>query len=99
MAAYSNLGIYLKQKRDEAGLTQAGLALELGNVLAQFVSNWERGLCAPPSHSLPKLMTILDLDKKTLVEVMVKDSKAVIERKIFSIKRTDNNLKKKRKLS
>ena len=72
----------------DAGYTQTQLANEIGNVHSQFVSNWERGLCAPPSHSLPRLINILKLQPEKLVEVMVADSKIEIEKKIYAKRQT-----------
>lgn len=86
MAEFHNLGAYLKQKRVDAGFTQAELASSLGDLHSQFVSNWERGLCAPPGHSLHKLIDLLKLNREKLVEVMLEDSKAVIESKIYKKK-------------
>lgn len=79
---YQNLGAYLKEKRVAVGLTQLKLANQL-KVHVQFVSNWERGLCAPPSHCFQKVLDILRVDRKILVTLMLLDSKKAIEAKIF----------------
>lgn len=81
---FENLGIYLKEERLNNSLTQAELANKLGKVHIQFVSNWERGLCAPPNHCFEKLVQVLKLNRNTLVKVMVIDSKRIIEAKVFS---------------
>jgi transcriptional regulator with XRE-family HTH domain len=86
MAAFKYLGSYLRQKRLDSGYTQSELAASLGDVHSQFVSNWERGLCAPPGHSLHKLIDVLRLNRDKLVEVMLEDSRIVIESKIFKKK-------------
>ncbi|AZZ36768.1 hypothetical protein CIK05_08175 [Bdellovibrio sp. qaytius] len=83
MNEFSNLGQYLKQKRMSSDLTQGELAEKLGDVHVQFVSNWERGLCAPPNHCLEKLIQTLDLSREKLVKVMLEDSKIIITAKIF----------------
>lgn len=83
MSEYLNLGKYLKTKRLEAKITQAELASSLGDLHVQFVSNWERGRCAPPNHCIPKLISVLDLNRRTIVERMVADSKIAIENRIF----------------
>lgn len=92
MMDFGNLGQYLKQKRLGLDLTQSELADKLGNVHIQFISNWERGLCAPPNHCFEKLIVVLDLNREKLVKVMVEDSKAIITAKVFkkpkSIKRS-----------
>lgn len=79
MPEFERLGKFLKQKRIEKDLTQLELANTLGNVHSQFISNWERGLCAPPSHSLQSLIKL----REELVLVMLEDSRSVIEKKVF----------------
>lgn len=86
MAEFHHLGTFLKQKRIDSGLTQAELASKLGDVHSQFVSNWERGLCAPPGHSLHKLIDLLKISRDKLVDVMLADSKAIIESKVYKKK-------------
>ncbi len=86
MAEFKHLGIFLKAKRATTNFTQGGLAGELGNVHSQFISNWERGLCAPPTHCFPKLISLLKIDKKELVRVMMKDAQTDIEARIYKKK-------------
>ena len=86
MAEFHHLGAYLREKRIDSGYTQAELASSLGDVHSQFVSNWERGLCAPPGHSLHKLIDILKLSREKLVDVMLEDSRSVIESKVYKKK-------------
>ena len=86
MAEYKQLGLYLREKRLESDLSQAALARSLKKVHVQFVSNWERGLCAPPGHCFEKLIEILRLNREVLVHVMVRDSKSIIEARIYKMK-------------
>lgn len=86
MTEFSNLGNYLKHRRIETNLTQRELAQALGDMNSQFVSNWERGLCAPPSHCFQKLIDILKVNREHLVQVMLEDSKTVIEAKVYKKK-------------
>lgn len=86
MAEFNHLGAYLREKRIDSGYTQAELASSLGDVHSQFVSNWERGLCAPPGHSLQKLIELLKLNREKLVDVMLMDSRSVIEAKVYKKK-------------
>lgn len=81
-AEYQNLGNYLQAKRIEAKLTQAKLA-QLLKIHVQYVSNWERGVCAPPSHCFQKALDILKVDRQKIVAAMVLDSKIEIEAKVF----------------
>lgn len=83
MAEFSNLGAFLRQKRIDSGYTQAELASRVGDIHTQFVSNWERGLCAPPNHSLQKIIDILRLNRDKLIEVMLEDSRTEIVSKIY----------------
>jgi transcriptional regulator with XRE-family HTH domain len=83
MAEFSNLGAFLRQKRIDSGLTQAELASKVGDVHTQFVSNWERGLCAPPGHSLQRIIDILKLNRDHLIGVMLEDSRVEIMSKIY----------------
>lgn len=80
---YENLGKYLKEKRLQARHTQASLAEELKGVHNQFVSNWERGLCAPPSHSFDNLIKVLKLNRAELVEAMMADQESSIKKFIY----------------
>lgn len=88
-ADFHNLGLYLKEKRSNSGFTQVELSEAL-KVHVQFVSNWERGLCAPPNHCFEKLVQVLNLNRDTLVKVMVDDSKRLIELKVFSKRKKSN---------
>lgn len=83
---FQNLGIYLREKRLSAGLTQTELSQSL-KVHVQFVSNWERGLCAPPSHCFHHLIDVLELNRDQVVSAMVSDSKRSIEAKIYKKKK------------
>lgn len=82
-AEYQNLGTYLQTKRLEAKLTQATVSKRL-KIHVQFVSNWERGLCAPPAHCFQQLLEILKVDRKKVVTAMLLDSKITIEEKVFN---------------
>jgi transcriptional regulator with XRE-family HTH domain len=84
---FHHMGAYLKQRRIDSGLTQAAVAAELGDLHSQFVSNWERGLCSPPGHGLHKLIDLLKLNREKLVDVMLLDSRAVIESKVYKSKK------------
>lgn len=86
---YNNLGEYLKEKRLSGSFTQIELSEKL-KVHVQFVSNWERGLCAPPGHCFDQLITVLKLNREHLVTAMVADSKLAIESKVFAKKKSSS---------
>jgi transcriptional regulator with XRE-family HTH domain len=64
---------YMKLKRLLAKKTQRQLAKEF-NMNSQFVSNWERALCLPPTHILKKMYKSKFIDKQA-VEVFAEDFK------------------------
>jgi DNA-binding XRE family transcriptional regulator len=75
---FVEMGKVLKSIRVEKGMTQAEVAEAIG-VHSQFVSNWERGLCAPPKDCLPKLRETFRIGPKTqerISHAMVKDFKS-----------------------
>ncbi len=55
MRDFTRSGAVMKAYREKLGLTQRELAQRF-NMNSQFVSNWERGLCLPPTHMMKKLL-------------------------------------------
>jgi transcriptional regulator with XRE-family HTH domain len=70
------LSIFLREKRRLAGLSQSAVAKKLGYTTPQFVSNWERGLAAPPISALRKISTLY---KVPLEEMHRRTLEAMIE--------------------
>lgn len=83
MRAFINLGKLLKQKRMERRLTQNELLLLLGKGDVYFISNWESGQRAPPAHIFEKIIKVLNLNRKIVVETMLKDSLLDIQSKVY----------------
>lgn len=80
---FVNEGDYLKRMRWDSGKTQAELGEKIG-VDTQYVSNWERGLCAPPNHVYKKLAKELKLDLHRLRYMKTKDAtETIYELEIF----------------
>ena len=78
------MGLFLKKKTgSKLDLPKSQLASNLGDVHSQFVSNWERGLCAPPGHSLQKVIDLLKINREKLVEVMLVDAQVEIESRVY----------------
>ena len=82
MKEFGQLGQFLKTAREGHGFTQKQVA-EAMKVHFQFVSNWERGMCAPPTHCFQNLISFLKLNRQDLISVMVEDSRSDIHAKIF----------------
>lgn len=77
MKQFEEMGRFLKSKRVEAGLTQLELADKL-KLSSQMVSNWERGLCAPPSSSLKKLTALLNVEKEDMLSIFLSSKELLL---------------------
>jgi len=67
-------GQFLAKKRLEAGLSQGALRKVLGYDSPQFISNWERGLCAPPLKALPDIARALNIPIEEIVEFLTDET-------------------------
>jgi transcriptional regulator with XRE-family HTH domain len=67
------LGEFLQSKRIKAGLSQGDVATKLGYSSPQFISNFERGLCAPPLNKLKLLVQLYDLNGEEVMKLMLKE--------------------------
>lgn len=66
-----DLAKFLKDKRNEAGLSQGAVAKKLGYTSPQFVSNWERGLSRPPVATLRKISQIYNISPNEMFDVIL----------------------------
>lgn len=83
---FGHLGQALRQAREKLGYGQREFARKIG-IHNQFVSNWERGLCAPPEHSFHKVIDALEINRNELVKIMMRDKKNEIRNKVFAKKK------------
>ena len=72
------VGLFLKEGRERAGLTQRALAERLSYSSPQFVSNWERGESLPPMHVLLEIPVLLAIAPRRLVEIIADYQKEVL---------------------
>lgn len=70
---FTVLGEYLQTKRAKAGLSQGDVATKLGYSSPQFISNFERGLCAPPLNKLKMLVQLYDMSGEEVMKLMMKE--------------------------
>lgn len=77
------LGSLIRQHRVSAGLTQAELAGQLGYRSAQFVSNWERGVSAPPMDVLAQVADLCRIPKESMVEIIVEETRRDLRLRLF----------------
>jgi transcriptional regulator with XRE-family HTH domain len=75
---FKTLGTYFQEKRSDKGLSQKDVADILGYSSAQFVSNWERGISAPPLEALPTLVKLYQIPTKEIVTLMLKEQEKVL---------------------
>ncbi|MBX2986959.1 MAG: helix-turn-helix transcriptional regulator [Bdellovibrionaceae bacterium] len=74
----SILGSYLKQKRAVIGLSQSEVASHLGYSTAQYISNFERGVCQPSMKILARLAKLYKLNIDEFFDVVVEQQKQEI---------------------
>ncbi|MEK6773987.1 MAG: helix-turn-helix transcriptional regulator [Bdellovibrionota bacterium] len=88
----STLGKILKEKRKKIGASQAEVAKKLGYSSPQFISNWERGLSAPPVTSLRTLASLYKISPENLFQIYLKTTLKMVEtdiRRKFSKRRAN----------
>lgn len=74
------LGEYLQSKRMKVGLSQGDVATKLGYSSPQFISNFERGLCAPPLNKLKLLVQLYDMNGDEVLKLMMKEHERHLRR-------------------
>ena len=86
-ALHQHLGQFLRDKRVDAGLTQAEIAGKLGYSSPQFISNFERGLCSPPLKNLKALVKLYKIDANELIRLILDEQKNVLASALLGAKR------------
>lgn len=74
---FDNIGLFLKEKREEKGLTQTDVA-KACKCKSQFVSNWERGMCSPPWDILKKLVKLYAIPEKDIYNLLMEEHRNLI---------------------
>lgn len=77
--ARRSLGGFLKRAREKRGLTQHEVAQHLAYSTPQFVSNWERGVSAPPRAALPLLAKHLGISPREMITAMTVYERALAD--------------------
>jgi transcriptional regulator with XRE-family HTH domain len=73
----------IRTRRLEMGLTQLEISKKIGLESPQYISNIERGLCAPSVEVLQKLVHILKIDAHEIVDMMVNSYRQKLESKFL----------------
>ena len=71
MEATRTLGLLIKTKRMEQGLSQGDVAKLLGYSSPQYISDWERGESAVPMKKLIELARHLNIDQDQLFDMLL----------------------------
>ena len=75
----------LKMARIDCDFKQLEVSKELGLANAQYLSNIERGLCAPSMETVLALAKIYKIVPNKIIDVMISDYNQALEQKIRSI--------------
>jgi len=78
--SFVEVGLFLKEKRVAAGLTQRQVSDHLGYESPQFVSNWERGECLPPPQKLKKLIKLLHIPADEIIQMIITEKSRAFQR-------------------
>lgn len=70
---------YIKTKRLEAGLSQKDVSDNFGYSTPQFISNWERGISAPPMKTLKKLAQLYKTPAEDMFHCLLEDTLHQVE--------------------
>ncbi|OYZ17592.1 MAG: hypothetical protein B7Y39_14955 [Bdellovibrio sp. 28-41-41] len=88
---YRELGLLIRNYRQEKELTQLDLSRKLGYESTQFVSLFERGISKVPHNVLGQLIVILGIPEKKILEVLLKDYEVSLKSEISLGKKIARN--------
>ncbi len=74
------MGVFLREKRETIGLTQAQVATQLGYGSPQFISNIERGVSRVPVKSLKAFIGIYALQKDEVIDILLEEKKNQLQK-------------------
>jgi transcriptional regulator with XRE-family HTH domain len=83
---HDSLGVFFKEKRSNMGMTQLDVARKLGYTSAQFISNFERGLCSLPLPAIRKLTQLYKTDGKRVFELIMAEQESYVQEQLFGRK-------------
>lgn len=67
------LGVLVKTKRQQKGITQRELSEKLGYSSPQYISNFERGICGLSPKKFKTVSKMLGIPAKQLVEISAQE--------------------------
>lgn len=84
---YYELGTLIRNYRQHKEMTQLDLAKKLGYDSTQFISLFERGVSKVPHNILGKLIVILGIPEKTIMQILIKDYETSLKSEISAGKK------------
>lgn len=85
-----NLSEFLKNSRVKSGLTQSDVAGKLGYSSPQFISNWERGIAAPPVPTLRRLADLYKVSSENMLNQFLSHMENTVRKEYFGKKSARN---------
>jgi len=79
---YTDLGTYLATCRNAVGLTQKKIADKLGYSSAQFISNFERGIAAPPIKKLKPLIKMVKAEPAKVRDLIIAAESKILSKEL-----------------
>ncbi len=76
------VGLFLKTKRLEKGLTQSDVAHKLGYGSPQFISNIERGISSIPLKSLRAFVDLYSASPVEVLEILLADKRQYLSEQL-----------------
>jgi len=83
---YVALGGFLREARLKADLSQRNVSVDLGYSSAQFISNFERGIAAPPVKKLCRILDMYGVSNVSAVELLLQGKAAKLRADIAAEK-------------
>lgn len=88
---YQALGTLIRNYRQDKEMTQLDLAKKLGYDSTQFISLFERGVSKVPHHTLGKLIVILGIPEKLVLQILIEDYETSLKSEISAGKKIARN--------
>ncbi len=88
---YHELGTLIRNYRQDKEMTQLDLAKKLGYDSTQFISLFERGVSKVPHNILGKLIVILGIPEKMVMQILIKDYETSLKSEISAGKKMARN--------
>lgn len=84
---FTHLAQLLRETREYRGFSQSEVAKRLGYSSPQFVSNMERGLCAPPLKAMKELVEMYKMKQDELIQAVVADHELYLKESVTKLRK------------